>query len=295
MSDPVFSIIIPTRDRPGPLAACLQAISRLDYPNDRYEVIVVDDGSMVPVEMPKDGVPDDVQFTLLHQTNAGPASARNRGAQLARGDVLAFTDDDCIPDRQWLRELARCVNRVPGAIIGGRVINGLVNNPYSTASQIIVDQAYAFFHERNSDLRFFASNNMAVNAKLFNEWGSFDPSFRCSEDRDLCSRWIRHGGSLVFAPKAIVLHHHNLSFTSFCRQHFYYGRGACQFSRKRAQWGGSFIKPSLRFYADVMLKALFAPTARWRFGMVGLMGVWQVANLAGFLSQVFSRGPESRL
>ena len=191
-------------------------------------------------------------ITVLRQSNTGrAASARNFGAQHARGDILAFTDDDCRPTPQWLKKLAQSFHDVPAELVGGRTVNGLDNNLYSTTSQMIVDEAYAYFFRRKSDLRFFASNNMAVSAKLFHESGGFDPAFRTSEDRDLCDRWMRRGHSLVYASEAIVYHHHHLTLTAFCRQHFHYGRGAHRFYRMRAQRGRSRWKPDLQFYASV--------------------------------------------
>lgn len=300
MTAPSFSIVIPTYNRPKQLAACLQACARLDYPHDRFEIIIVDDGSPVPVEVlktgprvappagvppavapPANGGPNLPSITWLRQSNAGPASARNMGAQHARGDILAFTDDDCAPTQQWLRELAQSFNNSPTGLVGGRTVNGLVDNIYSTASQMIVDEAYAYFLPWDSGLRFFASNNMAVSSRLFQESGGFDSSFRTSEDRDFCARWIRQGYPLVYTPEAIVHHYHHLTLTAFCRQHFSYGRGAYQFHRMQAACGPSLLKPAPRFYASVFRRAL-----SWKpLLMTGLMILWQVANLAGFLWQ----------
>ena len=280
MTTPFFSIIVPTFDRQEALTACVQAIRQLDYPRDRFEVIIVDDGSPVPVKVSDPHPGNGVMITVLRQINAGPASARNMGAQHAQGDILVFTDDDCTPTRQWLRGLSQSFNNGSIGLVGGRTINGLVDNLYSTASQIIVDEAYAYFLSRDSDLRFFASNNIAVATELFHKIGGFDSSFRISEDRDFCYRWIRQGKPLIYAPEAIVHHHHHLTMTAFCRQHFNYGRGAYQFYRTRARCGPSLLKPDPRFYVSVFRRAIFT---RKPFYMVSLMGLWQLANLAGFL------------
>jgi len=269
--------------------ACVQGIRQLDYPRDHFEVIIVDDGSPVPATISEYARPGDVMITVLRQMNTGPASARNMGAQYARGDILAFTDDDCIPTPRWLREMAQSFKDAPTALVGGRTINGLVHNTYSTASQIIVDEAYAYFLSRNSDLRFFASNNMAVATELFHKIGGFDSSFRISEDRDFCNRWIRQGKPLIYAPEAIVHHRHHLTMTAFFRQHFHYGRGAHRFHRVRAQRSGSRLKPDLQFYASVFRPMLSRPLSWKSLRMAGLMGLWQLANLAGFLWEGLSQ------
>jgi len=288
MMMPYFSIIVPTFDRPQALAACVQALRELDYPHDRMEIIVVDDGSRIPV-VTSDYHREKIASTVFRQANAGPAAARNLGARHARGDILAFTDDDCRPAPSWLRELARSFHDAPTGLIGGRTVNRVDNSLCSAASQMIVDEAYAYFSSRNSDLRFFASNNMALSAKLFREIGGFDPSFRTSEDRELCDRWIGRGQPLAYSPEALVYHHHYLTLPAFCRQHFNYGRGAHRFHRVRARRSRSALKPDLTFYASVCRHTLFKPWSWKSLRLAGLMGLWQAANLAGFLWQALRR------
>src|SRR5438105_13726768 len=93
-----FSIIIPTYRRPRQLATCLDAVSRIQYPKNSFEVLVVNDG----VEnLPSDVVQpfnNRVNLRLLTQQHNGPAAARNTGAKNAKGQWLAFIDDDCEPD-----------------------------------------------------------------------------------------------------------------------------------------------------------------------------------------------------
>src|SRR5205085_2187047 len=104
--EPFFSIIIPTYARLERLAICLGALARLEYPRDRFEVIVVDDGSDRSPESVISNFRDRFNIILLKQSHAGPATARNAGARKAKGDLLAFTDDDCEPASDWLRALA---------------------------------------------------------------------------------------------------------------------------------------------------------------------------------------------
>src|SRR5262245_60503957 len=103
---PVFSIVIPTYERPRQLAACLQTLARLDYERERFEVIVVDDGGKTPLVNVIAPFHDRLYLTLLTRPNAGPAVARNTGAAQAKGQFLAFTDDDCRPAPDWLKCLA---------------------------------------------------------------------------------------------------------------------------------------------------------------------------------------------
>src|SRR4051812_28612666 len=142
---PFFSIIVPTYERPAQLSLCLQALARLDYPSRDFEVVVVDDGSAKPPNDIATQFPAAFSLQILRHERTGPAGARNFGSLHARGEFLAFTDDDCQADPQWLRELAPCCAANPDRIIGGRTINALPQNPYSETSQAIIDAVYSHF------------------------------------------------------------------------------------------------------------------------------------------------------
>src|SRR2546429_3232670 len=120
---PFCSVIVPTRARPRTLAGCLTALSRLEYPPDRFEIVVVDDGggggtsslSSLVQEMRS-----RLSLRLLVQEHAGPSAARNTGARSAGGELLVFTDDDCQPHRHWLQRLAAAYPASPDCGFGGR-------------------------------------------------------------------------------------------------------------------------------------------------------------------------------
>jgi glycosyltransferase involved in cell wall biosynthesis len=142
---PIFSIVVPTYQRPGQLAACLQSLTYLDYSRADFEVIVVDDGSAMPTDKVVQPFRDQLEVVLLRQANAGPAAARNTGAARARGTFLAFTDDDCTPAPQWLQALAKHFATSPDYAIGGQTHNALPANPYATASQLLISYLYAYY------------------------------------------------------------------------------------------------------------------------------------------------------
>ena len=85
-------------------------------------------------------------------------------------------------------------------MVGGRTINALPDNPYATASQEIIDVVYRYYNAEAGPARFFTSNNLALSAERFRAIGGFDPAFTTSEDRELCDRWLHHGGALAYAP-----------------------------------------------------------------------------------------------
>jgi len=97
-------------------------------------VIVVDDGGETSLEALVARFRDQLGVTLLRQSHAGPAAARNTGAARAAGEFLAFTDDDCPPATDWLKTLAGRFAKDSDCVVGGRTINALPDNPYSKAS-----------------------------------------------------------------------------------------------------------------------------------------------------------------
>jgi GT2 family glycosyltransferase len=286
-----FSVIIPSRDRPVRLAHCLTAVATLDYPRDRFEVIVVNDGGETP-EKVVDVFRERFEVKLITQSHAGPATARNTGAARASGPFLAFTDDDSGPASDWLQALSVRFAQKPDSIIGGRIINGLPQNPYSTASQLLIDYLYAYFHAASSPLSFFTSNNLAVRTEQFRKVGGFDGSFpgAAGEDRELCDRCQHHGIGMIYAPEAIVYHMHELTLRSFWRQHFSYGRGASRFHSIRAarrQLTGVRLEPA-RFYLNLIRYPVMAAQRR-RTLLSLLLVVSQAANAAGFFAEEFSQ------
>ena len=185
-----ISIVIPTYNRPERLEQCLESIARLDYPSNRFEVIVVDDGSRISLEPIAVKFEDCISINLIRQSNAGPASARNTGAAAAQGDYLIFTDDDCQPHPDWLKTLTQAIKDFPNTLIGGHTINALPNNLYSSASQLLIDYLYDYYNQQKEEATFFASNNFALPRKLYQQLEGFDTSFplAAGEDREFCDR-----------------------------------------------------------------------------------------------------------
>ena len=234
---PLFSIIVPTYDRPDQLASCLGALGTLEYPRERYEVVVSDDGSPVTPAPLVARFSDRMQVRLVTGPNTGPAGARNRGAAQATGRFLLFTDDDCLPQPQWLAAYERGFDAAPDRLLAGAILNDATENRYATATQLIVTYAYARNDRRASGTRFFNSCNLGLPAEEFHRIGGFSESFPLAsgEDYDFCDRWRRAGLETTYLADAIVRHHHPLTLAGFCRQHFNYGRGLYLCRRRMAR------------------------------------------------------------
>jgi len=282
---PSFSVIIPTYNRPQQLALCLQALARQDYPHDCFEVIVVDDGSQISPFECVETFQSQLDITLLTQYNVGPAAARNTGAGAAqaKGQFLAFTDDDCQPDANWLKNLATGFKENSDAAIGGKTINQLPKNIYSTVSQLLINYLYSYYNYERNKARFLATNNLALPAKLFHVMSGFDTNYplAAAEDRDFCYRWLNNGYQMIYNPEVVVYHEHHLTLFSFWRQQFNYGRGAFLFHRAKRSAGESTPEPK-SFYWN-LIRYPFLKAAFFKASMLAtLMVISQVAIITGY-------------
>lgn len=285
---PFFSVVVPTYNRPALLRDCLEALAGLDYPAERYEVVVVDDGGVQPLDATVASFQGRLDIKLLRQDNAGPGAARNAGAAVARGEYLAFTDDDCRPAPDWLLALADAYAGRPGHLLGGQTVNGLSGNVYAEASQALQAWLYDYCESQSSPMRFFASNNLSLPAARFRELGGFDTATTryASEDRELCGRWQAGGGGLAYAPTARVCHYHALGAASFIGQHFAYGRGACRLRLARERQGLPPLPGDPRWMLASMTRYPLAEGVTGQaLALAGLAFCTHAANVAGYLCE----------
>ncbi|MBI2423146.1 MAG: glycosyltransferase [Candidatus Hydrogenedentes bacterium] len=194
------SVIVPVYNSEHTLAACLQAC--LAQSLGDYEIIVVDDGST------DDSARLARQFPVrvVSQPNAGPAAARNRGAAMAAGERLAFTDADCVPREDWLCQLAGAF--APGVVATGGTYD--IANEAALLARLIHAEILARHKRFSGEVDFLGSFNVMYDAAAFHEAGGFDTRFKqaSGEDNDLAYRLQDRGGKLLFVPEAAVAHHH---------------------------------------------------------------------------------------
>jgi glycosyltransferase involved in cell wall biosynthesis len=286
------SVIIPTLNRPQQLLACLELLS-VDFPGDS-EVIVVSDGG------DRDRFPDLGNFTdllnltVIHTEHGGPAHARNQGLLKANSPIVVFLDDDCLPHRGWFENMLDAVKLDPPVAAGGKTLNGVPDNVYSAAAQLVLDLAERDQQENCYKAVFYPSNNLAFPTGALRALGGFNPQFRTAEDRELCRRWLRAGNGLVKAPAAVISHQANLNFTSYWRKFAAYGQGAAKF---HGSFSDGWPDYSLTFHFRVPALAareISATGLRHRFALLALLGVWELANLCGFMKEKWNHWKSAR-
>ena len=299
MNDFVASVVIPTCGRPRQLLDCLEALAAQTLA-DAWEVIVVDDGSVPPIDFAALDFGDRLRLHGIRQPNTGPAGARNSGVQAARGEWIAFTDDDCRPEPEWLETLVEAARRRPGALVGGTTFNGLPEHVFSATSQFIIDLVYEHFNTDPDDAYFVTSNNMLCPRDGYLALGGFDPTFprAGAEDRDFCDRWRAACRPIVWRPAARIEHRHPQTLRTFLDIHFRYGCGAYTYQAKRRDRGSGSMRDDLGFHRSLLGRVgtwLLAPgSVRRKAGTVAGLAIWQLANAAGFASEALSRLREKR-
>jgi O-antigen biosynthesis protein len=252
---PFVSVVVATRDRPQSIAACLRSLGALEYP--RFEVIVVDN---VPasgetrhlVQQAADagrergGPVGGPVVRYAREDRPGPSWARNRGLDLARGELVTFTDDDVLLDPRWLTELVRGFGAGPDVAC---VTGPIVPRELETPAQIWLEQYGGFckgFAQRVYDRRdnrppdslfpytvgrFGSGANMAFRVATLRALGGLDPALGpatptlAGEDIALFLEVVLRGHQLVYQPGAIVYHAHSRDFQRFRRQIYAYGVG----------------------------------------------------------------------
>lgn len=231
MRMPKFSIIVPIHNAQRTLRACLDSLCALEYSEN--EIILVDDGSTDDSA----NIAETYPFKLLHlPQNLGAGEARNRGCLIAQGDILVFTDADCIVPPDWLRKIECAFRNGVDGITG-------VYAPPSDAAFLARFVGYDIrlrFLRLTRDANVFGTYNGAILHRVFDEVGGFNSRIPAAswEDVDFGLRVVAKGYSLIIDPTNAVIHHHpNQPLNYFLKQASKAGGQVCmRLERRRSSY-----------------------------------------------------------
>ena len=195
----LISVIVPVRDDPEGIRELLHCLSRQTLPEDRFEIVIGDDGSR-PGSL--SGI--DLEGGRVRVATGPPRTsyaARNMAARLSRGSILAFCDADCRPDPSWLEMGLEALSSAD--VIAGEVTFDPPPRP-TVWSLLTMDMFLD--QERNVRLSTACTANLLVRRSAFEEVGGFDESLPSGGDYDFTRRAVAHGARLIHAPSAIVRH-----------------------------------------------------------------------------------------
>lgn len=235
------SVIVPAYNSQKFIGKCIEALLAQKYQCEDYEVIVIDDGST-------DKTADIIRaypVKYLFQKNQGPAAARNIGAKEARGEIILFTDSDCVPSENWIEEMMKPFEKPEVAAVKGAYKNG--------QKSIMARFAQLEFEERFEMLKRAKSIDMidtysaGYRKDIFLQMGGFDTSFPVAnnEDTELSYRMSKLNYKMVFNPEAVVYHlNHPSSLKRYMRLKF---------------WRGYWRMVVYKKFPDKMLKDTYTP------------------------------------
>ncbi len=250
---PTVSIIIPVKDQPQDLVECLHKLESLDYPRDRLETIVVDDGSQKEVF----GIIDTPGVKVIrHAASRGQATCRNIGAKNSRGEILAFIDADCMAGKNWLKEIVPFF-RSAGIGAAGGYVDGYYRDSlldrYERVSSSLNMGRHLLLEGKTDSTFYVPTANMLVARGAFQAVGGFTAGMRVGEDVDFCWRLRNLGYNLLYVPYGSVSHKHRNRLFRMLQRRSDYGTSEASLYKTHRDKRKTF---SVSFLSGLSLPAL---------------------------------------
>ncbi|RJP62066.1 MAG: glycosyltransferase [Candidatus Auribacter fodinae] len=223
MSKPNISVVVPAYNAEKTIGLCLDSILRQNYPQDKMEVLVVDNNSMDSTAEIIKSYPVTYLFEDKIQS---PSGARNKGIVNARHGLIAFIDSDCIADEHWLANGITSLDDESVGAVGGKI---LAYKPETYIEEyqdrsgvlwhVVSDEAHARREAR------LVTANAFFRKDVFDTLGLFDLRYKgAGEDTDICYAMLRHTNyKLTYNEHALVWHKHRTNLRQFCKQYVRYG------------------------------------------------------------------------
>ena len=259
VANPAITVIIPTYNRKDILRKALHAYKDQTLSQDRFEIIIVDDGST-------DGTRDVVaelaktqpNIRYFPQPHGGPAKSRNSGIEKASSGLILFTGDDCIPDKNLLREHLSLHEAGDAIAVLGHIDwhPDLEITPFMNYINIDTQFSYPKIKEtpENVPFGYFYTSNISIPGKYLELAGVFDTDFTEAvwEDVELGYRICKSGVRIVYNPKAITYHYHAVGIEDYIQRQVRAGRAAAILYKKHPEMAESLrvtkvAGPEVRF------------------------------------------------
>jgi glycosyltransferase involved in cell wall biosynthesis len=301
-----MSVIIPTHNRLAMLRRTLDCLANQTYPADRYEVIVVDNGSEDGTEGYLARLSDQGKLRHIRQRPLGPAVAGNVGARAARGEVVAFISDDCLPEPGWLAGLAE-IYASHGPLSPVVAVGGAIKN---CAQGHWLRSFYAMQgnrHRANDAERpeYLDTANASFRRSVFLHLGGFDEAFHvpAAEDVDLGFRLTAAGHKLHTNADAVVWHVGRPSLPGMMLQSFGRGRGGAYLRMKYSERYGSPLTRGARSQVRRLLNQLVrrmegspGPIRPYACGLTATLrcGTYSLVEVLRYFVPVYLREQRSR-
>ncbi|MDP8249013.1 MAG: glycosyltransferase [Candidatus Tritonobacter lacicola] len=241
-SNDYISVVMPTRDRKGMLEKCLEAYANQSLPREHYEIIVIDDGSTDGTrELLENASEKIANLRHFSQPKRGPAKARNLGIESAGGPIILFAGDDCIPDKNLLREHLRMHRRKEAIAVLGHIDwhQDLKLTPFMKFLAMDTQFSYPRIKKLAEDVPFyyFYTSNISMSKEYIEKAGAFDEEFTKAvyEDVELGYRIWKSGLRIVYNSRAIAYHDHETELKDYIKRQVRCGKAAALLYKKHPE------------------------------------------------------------
>jgi glycosyltransferase involved in cell wall biosynthesis len=216
-----ISVVVPFHNAERYIAECVEGILSQRYPTEHYEIVMVDNNS---TDASAEIVKCYSRVRLVSEEKQGAYAARNRGLREAKGEIIAFTDSDCVPSSNWLQEIKAAMSHPDVGIVIGRLRLAQDSFILSMLADYENEKSTYTFNSEIEELYYAHAGNMAVRKRLFDEIGLFLERARGS-DTIFVRRWVdKHSCKAVcYSPEAQVRHMEIDSISKYFRKVSIYG------------------------------------------------------------------------
>jgi len=232
---PFITVIVSVYNGAKHIEGLLKSLLILDYPHGQHEIIIVNnnstDNTVSVVEQYQ--IKFNGRLKIIHENKKGSSHARNRGLVEAKGEIISFTDDDCVVDQQWMKEIATTFNENNADAVQGKIVlctkipeNTFVSKQFIKDRFAHVDYGPDVFKMDKENL---VGANMHFRRDVFDRYGNFNPNFQMNDDTELSHRVKMGGGQRFYNPKLIIYHYYatdRITEKRLLRQTYYFGMSA---------------------------------------------------------------------
>lgn len=282
-SYPKVSVVVPVKNGAAKIRDLLDSLMKVDYDKDKLEIIVVDGCST-------DGTQEIVSkypVKLVVEKKPGVNAARNTGVKISTGEIIAFTDHDCVVPKDWIKKIVENLQNPEVGCVGGQILryNDEFLARYADESIIPVMRIFkkkTLLDRISSPIYYPVGCNFAVKREAVEKTGFFDERFEYGFDElEFAERVCEKGYKILLTPEITVKHKHRSSFSELLKQAFRYGQG-----------GG--LVPKIKGVNSVLSKWILFSIAAfsiWFFVMLSLaiytVLTWSTGFLAIFFALLF--------
>jgi glycosyltransferase involved in cell wall biosynthesis len=255
----MVSVIVPVYNGERTIGDCVESIFALSFPRNDVELLLIDNASSDGTSTILDRYRD--RAVILHEAKRGPSSARNCGLRHATGDIVAFTDADCVVHRDWLSRIIAPLHDPVVGIVGGTILAMKPCNAVEEFGERIHDHQMAIEYYSPP---YAITMNWASRRSVLEKVGPFDEELLRCEDCDLAYRVVEAGYRIVHEPRAVVYHRNERSLAGLLAEGYAHGYHSIPLLKKHEEFVRTFVANSAPRSRAAAQKALMNEALYWQ-------------------------------